>query len=96
MGSPCSESNRFLSGKTSVNLNKNSFKMGAASADMNEIFPDFISGALLNAFKSWEEDYPLFVSGHAILLGAETRTSSPVRIKRNEKYESVNIKTCTR
>jgi uncharacterized FAD-dependent dehydrogenase len=26
------------------------------------------------------------------LLGAETRTSSPVRIKRSEKYESVNIK----
>ena len=36
--------------------------------------------------------YPLFVSDHAILLGAETRTSSPVRIKRSEKYESVNIK----
>ena len=66
--------------------------MGAASADMKEIFPDFISGALLNAFKSWEEEYPLFVSDHAILLGAETRTSSPVRIKRSEKYESVNIK----
>ena len=82
----------FLSGKLSVNLNKNSFKMGAASADMNEIFPDFITGALLNAFKSWEEDYPLFVSDHATLLGAETRTSSPVRIKRTGKYESVNIK----
>ena len=25
------------------------------------------------------------------MLGAETRTSSPVRIKRNEKFESVNI-----
>jgi len=26
------------------------------------------------------------------LLGAETRTSAPLRIKRNEKYESVNVK----
>jgi uncharacterized protein len=34
----------------------------------------------------------LFVSNYGILLGAETKTSSPVRIKRNEKYESVNIK----
>ncbi|MBM2839220.1 MAG: FAD-dependent dehydrogenase [Deltaproteobacteria bacterium] len=82
----------FLSGRTSVDLNKNSFKMGASPADMKEIFPKFISEALLNAFKSWEEDYPLFVSDHAILLGAETRTSSPVRMKRNERYESVNIK----
>jgi uncharacterized FAD-dependent dehydrogenase len=61
----------------------------------NKQFADtrkIISVALLNAFKSWEEDYPLFVSGHAILLGAETGTSSPVRIIRSEKYESVNIK----
>ena len=82
----------FLSGMTSVDLNRNSFKMGAAPADMKDIFPQFISDALLNAFRSWEEEYPLFVSDHAILLGAETRTSSPVRIKRNERYESVNIK----
>ncbi len=44
----------------------------------NKQFEDtrkIISVVLLNAFKSWEEDYPLFVSGHAILLGAETRTS---------------------
>lgn len=82
----------FLSGRTSVDLNKNSFKMGAVAADMNGIFPKFISDALLNAFRSWGEDYPLFVSDHAILLGAETRTSSPVRIKRSERYESVNVK----
>jgi uncharacterized FAD-dependent dehydrogenase len=35
---------------------------------------------------------PLFVSRQAILFGAETRTSSPVRIKRNNNCESVNIK----
>lgn len=82
----------FLSERTSVDLNRNSFKMGAVPADMNQIFPKFISDALLNAFRSWEEEYPLFVSDKAILLGAETRTSSPVRIKRGERYESVNIK----
>jgi uncharacterized FAD-dependent dehydrogenase len=62
------------------------------AADMNEILPQFVNESLLNAFNKWKEDYPLFVSNHAILLGAETRTSCPVRIKRNEKYESVNIK----
>ena len=81
----------FLSGRTSVHLNKNSYAMGAAAVDMKELFPDFVGKTLLAAFNNWEGDYPLFVSEHAILLGAETRTSSPVRIKRNEKYESVNI-----
>ena len=82
----------FLSGRISVRLNKNSFKMGTVAADMNEIFPTFICEALVMAFSKWKEDYPLFVSDNAILLGAETRTSCPVRIKRNDKYESVNIK----
>ncbi|MBI4824813.1 MAG: dehydrogenase [Nitrospirae bacterium] len=82
----------FLNGKISSNLNKNSYKMGAEPVPMNTILPGFINEALLIAFNHWREDYPLFVSEHAILLGAETRTSSPVRIMRNEKYESVNIK----
>jgi hypothetical protein len=82
----------FLSGRTSSSLNENSFRMGAAPADMNDILPAFVSEALVAAFNNWKEDYPLFVSDHAILLGAETRTSSPLKIKRSEKYESVNIK----
>ena len=82
----------FLSGRTSASLNANSFKMGAASADMNDILPAFVSDALVAAFNTWKEDCPLFVSDHGILLGAETRTSSPLKIKRSGKYESVNIK----
>jgi hypothetical protein len=82
----------FLGGRISVGLNRNSFKMGAVAANMNDILPQFVCEALLTAFNNWKEDYPLFVSDHAILLGAETRTSCPVRIKRSEKYESVNIK----
>ena len=66
--------------------------MGSSSADMKEIFPKFVSDSLLIAFRKWKKDCPLFVSKHAVLLGAETRTSCPVRIRRNKDYESVNIK----
>ncbi|MFQ5900599.1 MAG: NAD(P)/FAD-dependent oxidoreductase, partial [Thermodesulfobacteriota bacterium] len=82
----------FLSGRASGCLNENSYKMGAVAANMNEIFPDFVNEELLSAFNKWREAYPLFISEDAILLGAETRTSSPIRIKRNEKYESINTK----
>jgi uncharacterized protein len=82
----------FLSGRISDSLNRNSYRMGLIAANMNDIFPKFVNEALLIAFNKWKEDYPLFVSDHAILLGAETRTSSPVRMKRTEKYESINIK----
>lgn len=82
----------FLNGESSRSLNENSFRMGVESVCMNEILPGFVCESLAAAFSTWKVDYPLFVSEHAILLGVETRTSSPVKIMRNEKYESVNIK----
>ena len=82
----------YLRGTISDELNENSYKMGTVSSDLNEIFPPFLNGMLRDAFNKWKEDYPLFVSDHAILLGAETRASCPVRIKRSERYESINVK----
>lgn len=84
----------FLSRKVSAHLNKNSCATGTAAANMHEIFPAFVSDALVAAFRTWEKTYPSFVSSHAIVLGAETRTSSPLRMLRKEKYESVNIRNC--
>jgi hypothetical protein len=66
--------------------------MGAVPADMKEIFPGFIVDELKAAFNKWKEEVPLFVSNHAILLAAETRAVSPVQIKRDERFESVNVK----
>ena len=82
----------FLGEGRSSGLNENSYKMGAVPADLKEIFPGFVVNELLAAFHKWKEEVPLFFSHQAILLGAETRTSSPVRILRNKNYESVNIK----
>ena len=82
----------FLGESSSAGLNKNSYNMGAVPADMKDIFPGFVVEELLAAFNKWKEEVPLFVSNQAILLGAETRTSSPVRIKRNDRFESINIK----
>jgi len=82
----------FLHGRMSGAVNNNSFKMGTISADMRDIFPGFITDALICAFNKWKEDYPLFVSDHAVLLGVETRTTCPVTVKRGENHASVNIK----
>lgn len=82
----------FMLGRVSSALNENSFKMGAAPVDMNDIFPGFVGSMLLAAFNKWKADCPLFVSDQAILLGPETRTSSAVKIVRGERYESSNIK----
>ena len=81
----------FRGGQVSARLIDHSFKMGLNSVDLNAIFPGFVGEELRCAFSKWHEEYPLFVSEHAILVAAETRTSSPVRITRNQKGESVNV-----
>ncbi len=82
----------FLSRKTSARLNENSCATGTAAADMRELFPAFVNDALVAAFRTWEKIYPTFVSPHALLIGAETRTSAPLKIVRSDAFESVNIK----
>jgi uncharacterized FAD-dependent dehydrogenase len=82
----------FLCGRVSEDLNANSYKMGAVSVDLHEVLPDFVCGALVKAFTAWKAQYPLFVSEDGIVLGAETRTSCPVRIIRSETFESVAVK----
>lgn len=82
----------FMGRRVSGILNEHSCRMGAAAASMHEILPQFVNETLVAAFNAWEKDYPLFVSDHAILLGAETRTSSPVKIIRGENHESVTVK----
>jgi len=81
----------YLSGRCSGRLNNNSFKMGVTQADLKEIFPNFINDALHCAFAKWKQDSPRFVCSDAILLAPETRTSCPLKIMRNDNYESVNI-----
>jgi uncharacterized protein len=82
----------YLNRKLSGSLKTNSCATGTAAADLHEIFPTFVNDALMTAFATWEKKYPMFVSSHAILIGAETRTSAPLRITRSEKFESVNLK----
>jgi uncharacterized FAD-dependent dehydrogenase len=82
----------FLGEKSAADIDATSYKMGIVAADMREIFPGFVASELAAAFHKWKEEVPLFVSSQALLLGAETRTSSPVRMRRNEQYESVTIK----
>lgn len=82
----------FMSRKVSGRLNINSCATGTVAADLHELFPAFVNDALVAAFTSWEKTYPLFASPHALLIGAETRTSAPLRITRGKKFESVNIK----
>ena len=82
----------FLAGHSSGELNENSYAMGAVPADLRSILPAFVIAELVAAFNRWQTEVPRFVSREALLLGAETRTSSPVQLLRDERYESLGVK----
>jgi len=81
----------YLSGKKSSKIIPNSYKLGTVSTELDKLLPDFVSTKLVAAFKQWAGRFPFFVSGKAVLLAPETRTSSPVRILREKERRSTNF-----
>lgn len=89
---PAQRMTDFVENRQSDTLPKSSYAPGIRPADFNIILPQFISGRLKKAFLEFGRKANGFVSGEAILLGLESRTSSPVRIDREpESMQSVNI-----
>jgi len=69
-----------------------SYSIGVAEADLNKLLPSPITQMLKEGLARFDRKLPGFGSPDAVLTGLETRTSSPVRILRNERFESVNTK----
>ncbi len=59
-----------------------------SSGNIRNILPDFISGDIIEAFPYFGQRIKGFDTGSAVLSGVESRTSSPVRILRNECFLS--------
>lgn len=82
----------FLEGKLTEKEIESSYQMKKTSYDLNKFFPEVITRNIKMALRYWQKNYPLFVTERANLIAPETRTSAPVRITRDEKGESLNIK----
>ncbi len=73
----------FVSGRNSSNLPPCSYLPGTVVSPMHEWLPDFIKNTLKEGFKKFDSKMRGFLSRDAIIVGVESRTSSPVRIPRN-------------
>jgi uncharacterized FAD-dependent dehydrogenase len=60
-------------------------------SNLNEILPKYISESLIEAIDAFDNKIKGFNREDAILAAIESRTSSPVRIERDDNFES-NIK----
>jgi len=81
----------FLSGKGHLPIGRCSFLPGVKAADLRDVLPPFVVEGLERGFAEFERKMPGFVTEEAMLIGVETRTSSPVRITRGEDGQSVNL-----
>ena len=57
-------------------------------SNLNEILPDYVIEALKEAIPVFDKKIPGYANGSCVLSAIESRTSSPVRIPRNEDGES--------
>ncbi len=59
---------------------------------VSEILPDELNRAFIDAMDYFDKVHDGFGSNRVLVLGVESRTSSPVRIVRNDSFESPDIK----
>lgn len=80
----------FVQNKTSVSLGKvnPSMKGNYSFANLRELLPEELNTSLIEGIEAFEKIIPGFSGEDSVLSGIESRTSSPVRIVRNELFES--------
>jgi len=74
----------FTNGKFSNTLNDCSYIPGVNSAPLHELLPSMISNRLQEGFKIFGRKMKGYFTNESNILGVESRTSSPVRIPRDE------------
>ena len=77
--------------KAEVGGVKPTVKPNYVLADFSDIYPKFITDSLKCGIKEMDKKIKGFATADAILTAPETRSSSPVRIVRNEAGESVSF-----
>ncbi len=64
------------------------YPIGVTWCDLSSCLPDFAVASLKEALPLFNNKIKGFTDENAVMTGIETRSSSPVRIKRNENFES--------
>ncbi|MFT4822844.1 MAG: putative FAD-dependent dehydrogenase [Cryomorphaceae bacterium] len=84
----------FLADRSSTELAavQPSYKPGIALGDLTQTMPDFVIDAIREAIVAFDKQIKGFAMPDAILTGVETRTSSPICIKRGKDFQSINTR----
>ena len=84
----------FLAGRASTGLGAvlPSYTPGVRMTDLALCLPDYVVAALRESLPAFGREIAGFAMDDALLTGVETRTSSPLRITRDESFQSLNTR----
>ncbi len=82
----------YLAGRVKKKPEGTSYRPGLAHVDLNKLFPGWLTSSLKQALKAFDRRMKGFITDEGLLLGIEARTSTPLRITRNEQLQSVSMK----
>jgi len=84
----------FIAGRASTALGEvvPSYKPGVTPTDLRQVLPDYAYEAIREAIPAMAKQIKGYAMNDAVLTGVETRTSSPIRIRRGADYQSVNTR----
>ena len=79
----------YINNETSTLILKPTYSLGTTLYDFNNLFSSAQNKIFKEALLDFNKKIPGFID-NGIMIGPETRSSSPVRIKRNEDIVSIN------
>ncbi len=83
----------FVQKKNSFDLPVSSYTPGLLASPLHFWMPEFITSRLRDGFRHFGNASKGFLTNEALMIGVETRTSSPIRILRDrETYQHITVK----
>jgi uncharacterized FAD-dependent dehydrogenase len=90
---PAQRMTDFMAGRNSPDLPASSYTPGLLASPLHGRMPEFITSRLRDGFRRFDRVSRGFLTGEAVMIGVETRTSSPVRLLRDrETMQHVSLK----
>ncbi|WP_456458447.1 NAD(P)/FAD-dependent oxidoreductase [Reichenbachiella sp.] len=90
---PAQRLDDFVGGRLSANLPDCSYQPGLVSTQLSEVLPSAIFKRLQMGFKDFGKKSKGYVTNDAVVVGVESRTSSPVHIPRKkDTWEHIQLK----
>ena len=87
---PCQRYEDLAKGRESKGFGQvlPTYPIGVSQADLRACLPNYVTDSIVEAVKVFDRKLKGFADGDALLTGVESRSSSPIRIIRNEMGDS--------